>query len=150
MPPKRYKVHLRAPERQQLETFVKHGHKSARQINRARILLFADAQTRDEDSAAPLGVSLPTIYKMRKAYCQNTSQPLLDFLKDQPRSGQPLKVDTRVASHVAMIACADPPEGRARWTLQMIADRLVQLQVVDSICVESVRKALKKTSLSHG
>ena len=49
-----------------------------------------------------------------------------------------------------MIACADPPEGRARWTLQMIADRLVQLQVVDSICVESVRKALKKTSLSHG
>ena len=67
MPPKRYYVHLRAPERQQLETFVKHGHKSARQINRARILLLADAQTRDEDIAATLGISLPTIYKMRKA-----------------------------------------------------------------------------------
>lgn len=87
---------------------------------------------------------------MRKAYCHNTSQPLLAVLKDQPRSGQPLKVDTRVASHGAMIACADPPEGRARWTLQMIAERLVHRQVVDSIGVESVRKALKKTSVSHG
>ena len=126
MPPKRYDVHLRAPERQPLATFVKHGHKSARQINRARLLLFADAQTRDEDIAATLGVSLPTIDKMRQASCQNTATPLLDFLQDQPRSGQPLTVDTRVASPVAMIACADPHEGRARWTLRMIADRWVQ------------------------
>ena len=141
---KRYPVHLSASERQQLEVFVKHGHQSARQINRARILLLADAETRDEDIAAILGISLPTIYHVRKKYCLNTTEPLLDILKDRPRSGQPLKVDTRVASHVAMIACSNPPEGRARWTLQMIADQVVALDVVDSICVESVRKALKK------
>jgi transposase len=150
MPNKCYHVHLSAVERQQLDAFVKHGHKSARQINRARILLLADAHTRDEDIAALLSVSLPTIYKMRKKYCQNTSASVLDLLQEQPRSGQPLKVDTHVASHVAMIACSDPPEGQARWTLQLIADKLVTLHVVDSICVESVRKALKKTSSNPG
>lgn len=150
MPHKRYHVQLSTSERQQLEAFVKHGHKSARQINRARILLLADAHIRDEDIAATLGISLPTIYKMRKKYCCNTAAPLLDLLKDQPRSGQPLKVDHRVNTHVAMIACSAPPEGRARWTLQMIADKLVALQIVDSICQESVRKALKKTSSNPG
>jgi transposase len=141
---KRYHVHLSEPERHQLEEFVKHGNKSARQINRARILLLADAHTRDEDIAAILQVSLPTIYKMRKKYAQQTSAPILELLRDQPRSGQPLKVDTRVESHVSMVACSDPPAGRARWTLQMIADKLVELHVVESICAESVRKALKK------
>jgi transposase len=150
MPNKCYHVHLSESERQQLDAFVKHGHKSARQINRARILLLADAQTRDEDIAAILGVSLPTIYKMRKKYCQNTSASILDLLQEQPRSGQPLKVDTRVESHVSMIACSDPPEGQARWTLQLIADKLVTLHVVDSICVESVRKALKKIDSNPG
>jgi transposase len=150
MPNKLYHVHLRECERQQLEAFVKRGHKPARQLNRARLLLLADAQTRDEDIAAILGVSLPTIYKMRKKYCQNTSETILALLQDQPRSGQPRKVDTRVESHVSMIACSDPPEGQARWTLQMIADKLITLHVVDSICIESVRKALKKTSSNPG
>jgi transposase len=150
MPNKLYHVHLRESDRQQLEVFVQHGHKSARQINRARILLLADAQTRDEDIAAILGVSLPTVYKMRKKYCHNTSTPILALLQEQPRSGQPLKVDTRVESHVSMIACSDPPAGQARWTLQLIADKFVTLQVVDSICVESVRKALKKTGSNPG
>jgi len=146
MPPK-HDVHLRASERQQLEALVKQGHTSARQINRARILLVADAQIRDEDIAATLGVSHTTIWKVRKAYCQNTSKPLMDLLKYQLRRKQPLKVDKHVESYVAMITCSDPPEGRARWTLRMMADRMVQLQVVDSICAESVRKALSSTHL---
>jgi transposase len=150
MPNKLYHIHLREFERQQLKAFVKRGHKPARQLNRARLLLLADAQTRDEDIAALLGVSLPTIYKMRKKYCQNTSEAILELLKDQPRSGQPRKVDTRVESHVSMIACSDPPKGHTRWTLQMIADKLITLHVVDSICIESVRKALKKTSSNRG
>lgn len=150
MPKKLYHVHLSESERQQLDAFVKHGHKSARQINRARILRLADAQTRDEDIAAILGVSLPTIYKMRKKYCHNTAVSILDLLKEPPRSGQPLKVDMRVESHISTIACADPPEGQARWTLQLIAEKLVTLHIVDSICVESVRKALKKTGSNPG
>ena len=87
---------------------------------------------------------------MRKKYCQNTSASILDLVQEQPRSGQPLKVDTRVGSHVSMIACSDPPEGQARWTLQLIADTLVTLHVVDSICVESGRKALKKIDANPG
>jgi hypothetical protein len=100
--------------------------------------------------AAILGVSLPTIYKMRKKYCHNTSKPLLELWQDQPRSGQPRTVDTRVASPVSMIACSDPSEGHARWTLQLIAEKLITLHVVDSLCIESVRKALKKTSANRG
>jgi transposase len=145
MPRKRYHVHLNEQEREHLETFVKHGKKSARAITRARILLFADEQKTDEDIATLLHVSRPTVYHLRKKYHESTTQPIVALLQEQPRSGQPIKVDTRVESHISMIACSDPPEGAARWTLQMIADRLVTLAVVPSICKESVRKALKKT-----
>jgi hypothetical protein len=144
---KRYYVHLSATERQQLEALVKQGHKSAREINRARILLLADAQMRDVDIAAAVGVSLQTTYTTRKAYCQNASKPLLDLVKYQPRHTERRKVDKRIEAYVAMIACSDPPAGRARWTLRMMADRFVQLQVVDSIAIESVRKALNNTQL---
>lgn len=144
MPRKIYHVHLTEQEREQLETFVKQGKKSARAITRARILLFADEQKGDEDIATLLGVSRPTIYHLRKKYHQRTSQHILDLLQEKFRSGQPIKVDTRVESHISMIACSDPPEGATRWTLQMLADQLVALAVVESICKESVRKALKK------
>jgi len=146
MPRKLYTVHLNEQEREQLETFVKHGKKSARAITRARILLFADAQKTDVETATLLRVSRPTVYHLRKKYHARTSPHILELLQEQPRSGQPFKIDTRVESHISLIACSDPPAGFARWTLQMIADRLVTLNVVESICKESVRKALKKTS----
>jgi len=144
MPRKLYTVHLNEEEREQLEIFVKQGKKSARAITRARILLFADVQKTDEDIATLLHVSRPTVYHVRKKYHERTSQHILELLQEQPRSGQPIKIDTRVESHISLIACTDPPEGFARWTLQMMADRLVTLNVVESICKESVRKALKK------
>ena len=146
MPRKLYNIHLNVQEREQLETFVKQGKKSARAITRARILLFADEQKPDEDIATLLGISRTTVYHLRKKYHKRTSQSIVEVLQEKPRSGQPIKVDTRVESHITLIACSDPPEGSNRWTLQMIADRLVTLQVVESICKESVRKALKKTS----
>lgn len=146
MPRKLYTIHLNAQEREQLEIFVKQGKKSARAITRARILLFADEQKTDEDIATLLGISRTTVYHLRKKYHARISQSIIEVLQEKPRSGQPIKVDTRVESHISLIACSDPPEGSARWTLQMIADRLVTLQVVESICKESVRKALKKIS----
>src|SRR5215510_4116686 len=146
MPRKLYDVHLTPQDREQLETFVKQGKKSARAITRARILLFADEQKGDDNIGTLLGISRPTVYHLRKKYCERTSPHILDLLQEKPRSGQPIKIDTRVESHISLIACSDPPAGSARWTLQMIADRLVTLNVVESICKESVRKALKKTS----
>ena len=145
MPRKLYNVHLNDEEREQLEIFVKQGKKSARAITRARILLLADERKTDEDIAILLRVSRTTVYYLRKKYHERTSQHILELLQEQPRSGQPIKIDTRVESHISLIACSDPPEGSARWTLQMIADRLVALHVVESICPESVRKVLKKT-----
>jgi transposase len=145
MPKKLYHVQLTATEREQLETYVKQGKKSARAINRARILLLADEQHNDEEIMETLGVSRQTVHKVRKKYQQRQGKNILDLLQENPRPGQPVKIDTRVESHVAMIACAEVPEGAVRWTLHMIADRLVELKVVDSICAESVRKALKKT-----
>jgi len=145
MPRKLYTVHLNEQEREQLETFVKQGKKSARAIIRARILLYADEQKTDEEISTLLRVSRPTVYHLRKKYHARTSPHILELLQEKPRSGQPIKIDTRVESHISLIACSNPPEGSVRWTLQMIADRLVTLNVVESICKESVRKALKKT-----
>jgi len=86
------------------------------------------------------------VYQVRKQYHASTDKNILALLQEKPRPGQPIKVDSRVAAHVAMIACSEAPTGAAPMTLHLIADRLVELQVVDAICGESVRKALKKTN----
>lgn len=150
MPRKIYHVALTAQERTQLERYVKHGKKSARAITRARILLLSDEAYRDEDIMDTLGISRQTIYNVRKKYHVHQGKTILDLLQEKPRPGQPVKVDRRLAARVAMIACSEAPTGAARWTLQLIADRLVELKMVDSICVESVRKALKKTNSNPG
>ena len=150
MPKKIYHVHLTQQEREQWETFVKQGKKSARAINRARILLLADEQYSDEEIIETLGRNRQTIYNTRKKYSESNDNNILGILQEHPRPGQPVKIDSRVESHVAMIACSKTPAGAARWTLQMIADRLVECKVVDSICVESVRKALKKINWNPG
>ena len=72
---------------------------------------------------------------------------MLDVLHETPRSGRPIKIDSRVEAKVTMIACSDPPEGYGRWTLHMIADKLVQLEVIETISHESVRRTLKKNKL---
>jgi len=74
----------------------------------------------------------------------------LDFIKDKPRSGRPLTFDSRVEAKVSLIACSAPPTGAARWTLHLIADKLVKLDAVESISHESVRQLLKKTDSSPG
>src|SRR5262249_42612196 len=74
---------------------------------------------------------------------------LAQALHDKRRSGAPSKIDGRVEASLTMLACSAPPEGYGRWTLQLLADKLVELQVIDAISLESVRTALKKTSVSH-
>jgi putative transposase len=150
MPQKVYHVHLMAKERVCLEGYVKQGKRSARALTRARVLLLADEQYSDDDIIETLGVSRRTVCSLRKKYTVRRGQHILDLLQEAPRPGQPLKLDTRVAAHAALIACSEPPTGAARWTLQLIADRLVELKVVEAICLESVRKALKKMPSNPG
>jgi len=146
MPEKRQEVRLTAAERDILEKFVAHGKKSARAINRACILLLLDEARPEKELTTILGVSRGTIYNVRKKYRHKEYEHILDVLHEAPRNGRPIKIDTRVEANVTMIACSDPPEGYGRWTLHMIADKLVQLEVIDTISHESVRRTLKKTN----
>jgi putative transposase len=150
MPKRRRKVHLTKPQRTELETFVAHGKKSAREINRARVLLLAEEGKSDSEIARLLGLSRGTVYNVRRKYQAQAHRPLGEVVHDAPRSGRPIKLDSRVEAKATMIVCSAPPEGRGRWTLHLIADKLVTLGVTDSISHESVRTLLKKTNLSRG
>jgi transposase len=146
MPQKRKAVQLTKTERETLETFVARGKKSARAITRARILLLLDEGRKDRELTEIFGVSRGTLYNLRKKYKQKEHEHILDLVGEEPRSGRPIEFDSKVEAKAALIACSDPPEGSGRWTLQMIADKLVQLEVTDSISYESVRRLLKKTN----
>ena len=115
-------------------------------MNRARILLLLDEARSEKDVTTILGVSRGTIHHVRTKYLQKADEHILDILHEAPRSGRPIKIDTSVEAHVTMIACSNPPEGYGRWTLHMIADKLVRLEVIDTISHESVRRTLKKTN----
>jgi transposase len=145
MPQKSPAVCLTAEERDLLEKFVAHGRKSARAMHRARILLLLDEARLEKDVAPILGVSRGTIHNVRTKYLQKADEHILDILHEAPRSGRPIKMDPSVEAHVTMLACSHPPEGYGRWTLPMIAEKLVQLAVLDTISHESVRRTLKKT-----
>lgn len=147
MPEKIYPIQLSEEERQQLQKYVKQGKKSARAMNRARILLLADEQQTDGEITKVLGVNRTTIYRVRKEY---RIAGINKALEEKPRRGAPAKIDGRVDATLTMLACSDPPEGSGRWTLQLLAEKLVELEVVESISLPTVRTALKKTNLNLG
>jgi putative transposase len=111
MSQKRYHVQLSAHERQQLESYVKHGKPAARGVTRARILLLADADYGDEELREVLGVSRPTVTTRRRKAQEHAGKDIREVLQDAPRPGQPVKLDSRVAAHVALIACSEAPPG---------------------------------------
>ena len=151
MAKKQSAVKLTSAERHELEMFVTRGKKSAREITRARILLLTQDGRQVTEIARTLSVSRATIYNVYKRYqTKKPRTPLVEVLEEEPRSGRPLKLDSRVAAKVTLIACSEPPTGRARWTLHLIADKLVKLGVTDTISHESVRQLLKKIASSPG
>jgi len=150
MPRKRITIKLPKQDEQILQEFVSQGQKNAREINRARILLLANEGRPVKEIEQILGVSAATICNVRNAYNRQEHDHILEVVKDKPRRGRPLKLDSRVAANVSMIACSQPPVGSARWTLHLIADKLVELEAVESISHESVRQLLKKTGSSPG
>jgi transposase len=143
---KKHKVKLSASNLQQLLNLVRKGATSARVINRARILLLAQAGKTDEEIAAALQVSLLTVHNIRRRFQSEG----LDLLYDQPRSGQPCKLDGKAEARLTAIACSSPPTGHARWSLRLPADELVRLEVVDTISHKTVGQVLKKMSSSRG
>ena len=143
-----YHVNLTDEERAYLLQFIRSGEHSARQINRARILLLADEGQKDRDIAASLHTSGSTVERTRRRFVEDN----LGALKERPRPGGRIrrKLDEKGRAFLETLAHSKPPQGQKRWTMQLLADRLVELKVVSSISDETVRKELKKSALGRG
>jgi transposase len=124
-----------------LQQMTRKGKASAREITRARILLLSDQQQSDRNIRQALGVSQTTIWRIRTHYAEGG---LAWALHEQPRPGGKRKLDGQQEAYLVALACSEPPPGRESWTMQLLANRLVELEVVDSISDETVRTVLKK------
>lgn len=144
---KKYVVTLTAEERTALEAFTRTGVASAREIRRARILLLSADGLRDSDVAAAAGCCPTTVETIRKRGCEEGVEAAL---RERSRPGGTPLLDSAAEATLVALACTDAPTGRASWTMQLLADRLVSLGVVERISDETVRRALKKTPSSRG
>jgi len=147
---KKYIVRLEQEERETLNKLVRGGKAAARKITRARVLLKADAGTggpgwTDQRIAEALEVGVRTVENVRR-HC--VEEGLEAAVVDKPRPDRPWqrKLDGAGEAKLIALSCSDPPSGRARWTLELLGDALVTLEVTDSISYETVRRTLKKTS----
>ena len=144
---KKHKVDLTTEERQTLETIVHKGAHSSLKLMRAHILLKADSNGpgwSDARIAEAFGCHEQTAYNVRKRFATRGRLSALER-KPQSRPSHVRKLDGQGEARLIALACSDPPEGFARWTLQLLADELVELQIVESISIETIRQTLKKT-----
>ena len=147
----KYHVHLSKENRQELENLIHSGESSARTQTRAQILLLSDEsqkkKKRTKEIASALLCSMPTVTNIRKKFSEGGVEKAL---YEKPRPGAVPKITGEIEAQLTMLACSAPPEGRARWTLQLLADKLIELKLVDSISDVAVMKRLKKMNLSLG
>jgi len=143
MPRKKYLINLSDDDRETLEQMTRKGSLKARQFKRAMILLKANEGLSDPQIMAALNVSRPCVERIRKRFVADGIERALN---EDPRPGQKRKLDGRAEATLIATACTEAPEGHERWTLRLLADKLVKLQVVDTISYETVRRTLKKTS----
>lgn len=151
--PKIYRVKLEASERQQLESILNKKRSAAHKQRHARILLKADenrsgGSLSDEQIAEAVEVGTATVQRVRKTFVLHGLDRCLE--RKNPDRVYERKLDAKGEAHLIALACEDPPEGRDKWTLQLLADRLVELEIVESIGREAVRTTLKKTTSSPG
>ena len=149
-----YKVTLSVEERAQLQDIASKGTHAAAKVINALILLNCDQsgerteRPRSSDIAAMLGVSERKIERLKKKFVQEGLQ--LSLNRQSAQREYDLKIDGQLEAQLVAMSCSAPPEGHARWSLRLLADRLVELEYVDSVSYETVRRALKKTNSSRG
>lgn len=146
----KYVVELTSEERKELTELVSKGKTAARKMTHARVLLESDSSAggpswTDRQICEALGVHTNTIHAIRRRFVEQGLEGALDRKKQDHPSRQRL-VDGDLEAHLIALRCGDPPEGAKRWTLRLLAEKLVQLEIVPSISHETVRQALKKTS----
>lgn len=150
---KRYRVTLTEAERVDLRKLVSVGKSAAQKLVRARILLLADQSEGGPSKSDPeivdaLGCGRATVERVRKQFVEEGLDHAL-VPKPSPRVFE-RKIDGQAEAHLIALVCGAPPEGRSRWTLRLLSDRLVALEHVESISYETVRRTLKKTNSSLG
>lgn len=138
-----YHVTLTDDERAELHALIKKGHRSARTLTRAHILLHADEGRSDQVIADALHVGRATVERVRTRFVEGN---LARALTEAPRPGAKRKLDGKQEAFLIATACSTPPEGRVRWTMQLLADRMVTLEQVDTLSDETVRRVLKKAT----
>jgi transposase len=147
----KYHVDLSKADRQELEALIHSGKSSARTQTRARILLLTDESQKKKKStqeiASALLCSMPTVTNIRKKFSEGGIEKAL---YEKVRPGAVPKITGEIEAKLTMLVCSAPPEGRSRWTLQLLADKLVELKLVDSISDVAVMKRLKKMNLNLG
>jgi len=153
MPAKRYRVTLTPGERAELTALVNKGQGQARRLRRARILLMADeAQEnggwKDADIATALGAQVRTIERTRQKCVEEGIEAALTHTRPKKSRGKVL--DGAAEAHLVQLACTEAPDGRERWSMQLLADKLIELEVVETVSRETVRTTLKKMNLSPG
>ena len=153
MPTKKYRIRLTTDEQQKLKALVSRGRTVAYKQTHARILLMSDEAREDggmknADISGALGVGLSMVERVRRRCVEEGIESALNR-KKQLRRRQKILDGEREARLIAM-ACGEPPEGRASWTLKLLADQLVECEIVETISTETVRQVLKKTNSSRG
>lgn len=148
---KKYPVILSQTERDDLKRLIATGTAPARKLTHARILLKADESTEgaswvDEKVADAVEVSQPTVARVRRQYFEEGLEAALN--RRLPKREYHRKLDGKQEARLVALACSQPPEGHARWSLRMLADRLVELEIVEDVSYQTVRRTLKKTRSS--
>lgn len=148
-----YRVTLTREEREELQGLVSKGKGAARKLTRARILLLADQSVggpanSDPEIVGALGCGRATVERVRQQFVEEGLEATLN-----PKPSTRIyerRLDGKAEAHLVAMTCGAPPEGRARWTLRLLADRMVALGLVESVSHEAVRQTLKKTNSSRG
>ena len=150
---KKHRVYLTDDQRLELMSFVSAGTGPVRRATHARILLKADESTLgpswdDDASAAAVEVSRETVGRIRKRFSE---EGLIVALEHRPPSAtRPCRLDGAQEAHLVALTCCSPPEGAARWSLRLLAEKMVTLEYVDGVSDETIRRTLKKTNSSRG
>lgn len=146
MPAKKYPVELKVHERRALEQMLRRGTHSVRQLTRARLLLKADEGLQEEEIAAKGDTSVPTVERLRRRFAAERR----GALSERPRPGKPPGLHEQGEARLIAEACSPAPGGREHWTMQLLADRVVELGLAAACSADTMGRVLKKTPLSPG